>query len=131
MSIEHIGLSVPDSHAMADWYVKNLGFTELRRGGNRHDGVSFILDQSGRTILELFNLPGVPPLRPDPEHPLQLHLAIDCDDPHAKAIELVEAGAEFIGEAPRNEYQGEKYLVRDPWGTVLQVVNRKRKLRSG
>jgi hypothetical protein len=41
---------------------------------------------------------------------------------------LVTVGAELIGESPRNAYPGEKILVRDPWGFVIQLLNRQDKL---
>ena len=41
---------------------------------------------------------------------------------------LVEHGAEFGDETPRNAYKGEKYLVRDPWGLAVQLVDRETKL---
>ena len=130
MRIEHLGISISAPIDMGNWYSRHLGFEVIRRGGNNQDGVSFIVDESGKTILELFKLPDVPALDVKNFNPIQLHIAIDCENPYELAMKLVQAGASFVGEAPRNEYEGEKYLVRDPWGIVLQLVNRKRKLRD-
>jgi hypothetical protein len=113
---------------MGNWYRDHLGFRILRSAGDDTEGVSFIVDSAGRTVLELGNLPEVASLDPRSLSPLQIHIAIECQDPTAKAQQLVGAGAEFIGESPRNAYPGEKVLVRDPWGFVIQLLNRETKL---
>ena len=129
MGIEHIGISVAAPLSMADWYCSYLGFKNIRTDGTESDGVAFIVDDAGETVLELFKLPDLDPLPFHDFIPIQFHIAIDCGTPYEKAIALVEHGAEFIGEAPRNAYKGEKYLIRDPWGTVIQLVDRETKLK--
>ncbi len=89
-----------------------------------------MIDRPDGTVLELFKLPDVPPVDVRAMQAIQLHLAIECDDPKAETDRLVEAGAEFVGECPRNAYPGEKYFVRDPWGLVLQVINRGENLQT-
>jgi catechol 2,3-dioxygenase-like lactoylglutathione lyase family enzyme len=126
--IEHIGMCVPAPISMGNWYRDHLGFEILRSVGDDAEGVSFIVDSAGRTVLELGKLAERPPLDPRSLAPLQLHIAIDCDDPTTEAQRLAAAGAELIGESPRNAYPGEKLLVRDPWGFVIQLLNRQSKL---
>ena len=109
--------------SMGNWYRDNLGFSILWQAGNDTDGVSFISDNDG-TVLELGKLPAGPPLDPYSLEPLQLHIAIECNNPTHQAERLIAVGAELIGESPRNSYQGEKILVRDPWGFVIQLINR-------
>ncbi len=128
MKIEHIGLCVPAPVSMGNWYRDRLGFKMLRQAGDDNDGVSFVADQDG-TVLELGRLPEGPPLEPRLWTPLQLHLAVECEAPAVEAQRLVSVGAELVGESPRNSYAGEKILVRDPWGFVIQLVNRKNKLQ--
>ena len=41
MKIEHIALQVADPAAMADWYVKHLGFCVRRAATNRSSRVSW------------------------------------------------------------------------------------------
>jgi catechol 2,3-dioxygenase-like lactoylglutathione lyase family enzyme len=127
MKIEHVGICVPAPVSMGYWYRDHLGFEMLMQAGDDRDGVSFISDGEG-TVLELGRLPEGPPLEARSLAPLQLHIAVDCDVPVREAERLVAAGATLVGESPRNSYPGEKVLVRDPWGFVLQLVNRKRKL---
>ena len=113
---------------MGEWYRDNLGFEIIRCAGDDEDGVSFVVDSAGQTVLELGRLPEGPPLDPHSLSPLQLHIAVTCDDPTAEAERLVVAGAELIGESPRNASKGEKILLHDPWGFVIQLINRKDKL---
>ena len=128
MKLEHIGISVADPIAMGKWYAKHLGFRIIMSASSKEEGVAFVIDRPDGTVLELFKLPDVPPVDVKAMQAIQLHLAIECDDPTAEADRLVEAGAEFVGECPRNAYPGEKYFVRDPWGFVLQVINRGKRL---
>jgi catechol 2,3-dioxygenase-like lactoylglutathione lyase family enzyme len=115
---------------MGEWYRDYLGFQIIRSAGNDEDGVSFVVDDGGNTILELGRLPEGPPLDSRNLLPLQLHIAVECEDPTAEAARLVAAGAEFLGESPRNARPGEKILLRDPWGYTIQLVNRKNDLVS-
>lgn len=128
MRIEHVGLCLPAPISMGHWYKDHLGFEILRSEGDDAEGVCFIVDSAGQTVLELGKLAEGPPLDPRALRPLQLHIAIECDDPTTEAQRLVAAGAEWVGESPRNAYPGEKVLVRDPWGFVIQLLNRQSKL---
>ncbi len=100
MGIEHIGISVTAPQQMADWYSRHLGFRIIRRGGSDSDGGAFIVDESGDTVLELFRMPDADPLPLGDLAPIQLHVAIDCDELYETATALVEQGAELVGEAP-------------------------------
>src|SRR5512137_1946707 len=115
---------------MGKWYQDNLGFKILLSAGDDVDGVSFVVDSTGTTVLELGRLPEVPSLEGRNLPPLQLHIAIECVNPAAEAQRLIDAGAELLGESLRNSYQGEKILIRDPWGYTIQLVNRKDKLQE-
>jgi catechol-2,3-dioxygenase len=129
MSIEHIGLCVDEPFDMADWYVKNLNFTILKKDGSKNDGVVFIEDSKGKTILELYNAPGIERINFSSLTPLQFHIAIEVENPYEKSLDLEKVGAKIEGESIRNNYKGEKYMVRDPWGVTLQILNRKPKLK--
>ncbi len=115
---------------MGKWYRDNLGFRIIRSAGDDTDGVSFVIDGESNTILELGKLPEGPPLDGRSLLPLQLHIAIECEDPAAEVERLIKAGAELVGESPRNKYKGEKILIRDPWGYTIQLVNRENKLSA-
>ena len=129
MRIEHVGICVAAPISMGNWYRDNLDFSILWQSGNDVEGVSFISDNDG-TVLELGKLAEGPPLDAYSLKPLQLHIAIECDNPTTEAERLVSVGATLIGESPRNSYKGEKVLVRDPWGYVIQLLNRATKLEE-
>ena len=128
LDIEHIGICVAAPISMGEWYRDNLGFRIILCAGDDVDGVSFVVDSGGKAILELAKLPEGPPLDGRSLLPLQLHIAVECEDPSAEAERLINAGAELLGESPRNSYKGEKVLIRDPWGYTIQLLNRKEKL---
>jgi catechol 2,3-dioxygenase-like lactoylglutathione lyase family enzyme len=130
LNIEHIGICVTAPISMGEWYRDQLGFRIIRSAGNDADGVTFLVDGDGRTVLELGRLPEGPPLDGRSLLPLQLHIAVTCEDPSAEAARLVAVGAQLLGESPRNRYPGEKILLRDPWGYTLQLVNRQEKLQG-
>ena len=128
MNIEHIGICVEAPVSMGVWYRDALGFAIIRSAGNDQEGVTFLADSAGGTVLELGRLPDVPPLEARGRPALQLHIAVACEDPSVEAARLVRAGAEQVGESPRNSRPGEKILVRDPWGYTIQLVNRQERL---
>ncbi len=127
MKLEHIGLCIEHPITMAEWWVANLGFQFLAKTGTDDDGVAFITDDQG-TILEFGRLEEVPCLDLNRLKFIQLHFAIDCDEPVREAERLVRQGATLVGESPRNAYTNEKLIVRDPWGTCIQLIHRKFKL---
>jgi hypothetical protein len=130
LNIEHIGICVSAPISMGLWYRDNLGFKVVRSAGDDIDGVSFLVDSEGNTVLEFGRLPEGPPLDGRSLLPLQLHIAVECENPTDEAERLIKAGAEWLGESPRNTYQGERILIRDPWGYSIQLVNRKDKLQD-
>ena len=115
---------------MGKWYEKNLGFHIIRELGNDMEGVIFMEDDSGN-VIEIAHVPELPSMDFKSLNPLVIHLAIECVSPESEAKRLVEAGAEMVGESIRNDYKGEKILVRDPFGGLtIQLVNRKNVLKK-
>jgi catechol 2,3-dioxygenase-like lactoylglutathione lyase family enzyme len=81
MRVEHIAFQVKDPAAVADWYLRNLGFQVARLAGgpaNTH----FLADAAGVVVLEIYNNAAVP--QPDyaSMHPL-------IRDPFGLPIQLV------------------------------------------
>jgi len=127
MRIEHLGFLVEKPISMGQWWVENLGFRVVRQSGDDFFGVCFLQDASG-TIIEFGKIPEQAPLNFRALLPLQVHIAIECPDTLAEAARLVNQGASLIGESPMNDLAHEKLLMRDPFGAVIQLVNRKDKL---
>jgi hypothetical protein len=128
MKVEHIGLIVKYPIDMGKWYVENLGFKMLRCIGDNQHGASFIQDPEGNTVIEFGSLPESKPLDFHAFDPVQIHLAIECENPIQEAERLAKVGGNYLGECSGNEYPGEKVFVRDPWGLSIQLLNRKVKL---
>jgi glyoxylase I family protein len=122
MKFEHFALNVPDAVATAKWYIDNLG---LRAARTRKDSpfTSFLADDTGRVIFEVYSNPAAPYPDYSAAHPLCFHVAFVADDPAAVRTKLVVAGATPAYEEtlPDGSFL---IMVRDPWGIPLQLVRR-------
>jgi catechol 2,3-dioxygenase-like lactoylglutathione lyase family enzyme len=122
MKFEHFALNVPEAKKVAAWYVKNLG---LRVAITRDDApfTSFLADDSGRVIIEVYS--NTAAVYPDyrAAHPLCFHVAFIAEDPAAVRASLVAAGAtaEYEDNLPDGSFL---IMVRDPWGIPIQLVRR-------
>src|ERR1051325_10528559 len=97
MHIEHLALNVPDPVKMAAWYVTHLGMRVLRRQ-EQAPFTHFIVDESGRVVLELYHhtkavLPDYAKL-----DPLSLHIAFTAADVAKERDRLLAAGATPAGD---------------------------------
>lgn len=122
MKIEHVAFNVADPIAVADWYVKHMGMTIVRKlegGPNTH----FLADNSGQVMIEIYNNP--PDQVPDyaSMNPLLLHLAFVCPNPTEKRAELEKAGASFAEEVLIKD-GSQLVMMRDPWGLAIQLCKR-------
>jgi glyoxylase I family protein len=127
MKLEHVGLCIENPISAAEWWVANLGFEFIRKLGTDEGGVAFITDNQG-TVIEFGKLEEVPSLNLSGLEFIQLHFAIECNNTEQEAERLVKKGATLIGESPRNAYNNEKLIIRDPWDICIQLIKRKDKL---
>jgi len=128
MEVEHIGFRVSEPISMAKWYAENLGFQVKRQNGDDSSGGAFVLDNSGKVMLEIFADPKVKAFEPDSRNPLTVHLAFASENINQDIMQLEEAGAQFV-EKNTNESTGDHIaLMLDPWGNSLQIVQRKIKI---
>ena len=127
MKIEHIGFLVEKPISMATWWINFLGFEMIRQAGNDEDGVVFIKDENN-TIIEFGRIKNENPIDFNLLEPLQVHIAIECENPESESIKLIKNGATLIGESYRNDYKNEKILIKDPYGAVIQLITRKFKI---
>src|SRR5690348_1226716 len=123
MKIEHFALQVPDPAAMADWYVKHLGFSVARAGGAPSQ-TRFLLEGAESVMLELYHNPGAPVPDYHKQDPLLLHLAFVSKDPAADRARLVGAGATTVEEVTTTPAGDQLVMLRDPWGVAVQLVKR-------
>ena len=122
MKFEHFALNVPDARAAVQWYTSHLG---LRIARTRADApyTTFLADDSGRVIIELYSNPAAPYPDYKAPHPLCFHVAFVAPDPAAVRVRLLAAGATAAYEEslPDGSFL---VMLRDPWGIPLQLVNR-------
>jgi glyoxylase I family protein len=123
MKIEHFALQVPDPVAMADWYVKQLGFTIARKGGEPSHA-RFLADSSGSIMLELYRNPAASVPDYWKADPLLMHVAYVSDNPAADRDRLVRAGAVVADELMTTPSGDAIVMLRDPWGVPIQLVKR-------
>ena len=124
MKIEHIAFQVADPAAMADWYVKHLGFS-VRRSSDEPVVARFMADLSGAVMLEVYRNPKVPVPDYASMAPALLHVAFLCDDLPGTVDRLTAAGAS-LESGPEILGEDELAMLRDPWGLALQLAKRKR-----
>ncbi len=107
LNLEHIACNVADPAALAAWYVEHLGMRVARHAGGPSD-IHFLADAAGRAVIEIYcnaadSIPDYAAM-----NPLRFHIA---------------AGATFVEE--RKMPDGSRLLMlRDPWGTPLQLCQR-------
>jgi len=126
MNIEHVAYNVADPHAMARWYVENLGLRIVRQSDQPIPGY-FLADGRGM-VIEIYRNPAGALLDSRSLAPLTLHLALSCDDVPALRRKLLAAGAQADGEVACTDDGNQLAVVRDPWGLTLQLVRRAKPL---
>lgn len=126
MEFEHIGISVSDPHKMAQWYINNLGFKLKLKWGDDKEGAAFISDKSNKIMFELFSLPEVEKCKADLKNPLKIHLAFTTENIEEDMKKLTNNGASFVEECKRKGPGDKIFLVKDPWGNIIQLLQRKK-----
>jgi glyoxylase I family protein len=121
MKLEHFALQVPDPVAMADWYVKHLGCTIARAGGEPSHGRFLSV---GGVLLEIYRNPKAPVPDYKAIDPLLLHLAFASQNLKADRDRLVQAGARLADDISTTPTGDELMMLRDPWDIALQFVKR-------
>ena len=123
LSVEHVAWQAQDPVAVAEWYVKHLGFRIVRRNDDPAR-THFLADASGRCVVEIYNNPAASVLNYRNMHFLQLHLAFQAADPAATRDQVLEAGC-TIAEDLRTTPAGDTLcMMRDPFGFAIQLCKR-------
>jgi len=122
MKFEHVAFNVPDARAQAPWLAENLGFT-IVRAGETAPYMTFLADETGRVVLELYSNTSAPMPDYKNQPPLVLHFALATKDAAADGARLVKAGGTLFSDTPQPD--GSRFvMVRDPWGLALQFCQR-------
>ena len=125
MGIEHIGLEVKDSDAMARWYHKAVEFIILNSFETETGHVAFIRCPQTGLIFELITNRTLACIEDALSHPLQLHIAFKTRDIEADKDRLLALGAEFVTDCPVADTDAKVMIVKDPWGNFIQLAQRK------
>lgn len=122
MKFEHFALNVPDAPAMSHWYEKHLGLTAVRKM-EEPPYMTFLADDSGTVMLEIYTNPKGETLEFTAFHPLAVHLALVSENPEADKDRLLEAGAWLFSDdiLPDGSHL---IMLRDPWGVSIQLCKR-------
>ncbi|MFB9862820.1 VOC family protein [Rufibacter immobilis] len=122
MKLEHFALNVEDPLAMADWYITHLGLRLVRQMKDA-PYTTFLADDSGRIMVEIYLNPAdqVPPYRT--MDPLLVHLAFVSENPTEDRARLCAAGATLVSDQ-HLEDGSHLVMLRDPWGLALQLCKR-------
>ena len=122
MKLEHFALNVENPSAMAAWYSEHLGMQVVRQMPEA-PYTTFLADESGRIMIEVYNNPAdeVPAYRQ--MNPLLVHLAFVSERPGEDKERLLQAGASLETEQ-HLEDGSHIVMLRDPWGLALQLCKR-------
>ena len=122
MKLEHFALNVEDPIAMTAWYTQHLGMRVVRQA-KEAPYTTFIADDSGRILVEIYLNPAgeVPPYRT--MNPLLVHLAFVSENPAEDKDRLCAAGATLVSDQ-QLEDGSHLIMLRDPWGLALQLCKR-------
>ena len=122
MKFDHFAVTVEKPEAMADWYEKNLGLKVVRKM-DKSPYMTFLADDSGTIMLEIYNNPVASVLDFKNIHPLTVHLAFVSEDPKADKERLIRAGAKEISDEVLDD-GSHLVMLKDPWDLSIQLCKR-------
>jgi catechol 2,3-dioxygenase-like lactoylglutathione lyase family enzyme len=122
MKFEHFALNVPDAPAMSIWYETHLGLTVVKKM-DESPFMTFLADDSGTIMLEIYTNPKGETLDFNFLHPLAVHLALVSENPTADKDRLIEEGATLFSDEVLPD-GSHLIMLRDPWGISLQLCKR-------
>ncbi len=119
--LEHTAIASPSPEALANWYVKHLGFhINYSYAGN------FFVKAPNGAMLEIIPSEGAP-VPPKMKDPGIRHLAILVDDFDQDFAKLKEQGVHFLGEPFSN--QGNRLVFfSDGDGNIVHLIHRENPL---
>ncbi len=122
MKFEHFALNVPDAPTTSLWYEMHLGL-QVKKKMTESPFMTFLADDSGTVMLEIYSNPKGETLDFRTLHPLAVHLALVSEEPDADKARLIAAGATEVSDdiLPDGSHL---VMLRDPWGICLQLCKR-------
>jgi glyoxylase I family protein len=123
VKIEHFALQVSAPVEIANWYVKHLGCSIARAGGEPNHG-RFLLDGAGSVMIEFYNYSSLPVPDYGAMDTMLIHLAFLSDNLTADRDRLVSAGARVVTDFNTTPAGDQILMLRDPWGIPVQLIKR-------
>jgi len=122
MKFEHFAINVTHPVEMSLWYEKHMGLKAVKKG-EESPFMTFLADESGDIMLEIYNNPKADILPFADMHPLMVHLAFVSEDPNKDKERLLSAGATEVSDdlLPDGSHL---VMLRDPWGLAIQLCKR-------
>jgi catechol 2,3-dioxygenase-like lactoylglutathione lyase family enzyme len=122
MKFEHFALNVSEPLKMSSWYEIHLGLTVVKKM-EEAPFMTFLADDSGTIMLEIYCNPNGPVFDFPNQHPLSVHLAFVSENPTADKERLISAGASLFSDdiLPDGSHL---VMLRDPWGLAIQFCKR-------
>lgn len=122
MKFEHFALNVPNAQEMSIWYEAHLGLKVVKKM-TEVPYMTFLADDSGTILLEIYSNPKGETLDFTRFHPLAVHLAFVSEDPAKDKARLINAGASEMSDdiLPDSSHL---VMLRDPWGICIQFCKR-------
>ncbi len=122
MTFEHFALNVSDVPALVAWYREHLGLTVAREVGGATQ-THFLADDTGRTMLEVYDNPAAPVLDFAAMDPLGFHVAFTVTEAETEKTRLLAAGATLAKDETTPD-GSRLVMLRDPWGIAVQLCQR-------
>lgn len=122
MKFEHFALNVSNAQEMSSWYETHLGLKVVKKMTDS-PFMTFLADDSGTIMLEIYSNPKGETLDFNSFHPLTVHLAFVSVDPTKDKARLIEVGASQMSDdiLPDGSHL---VMLRDPWGICIQFCKR-------
>ncbi len=124
MKFEHLALNVKDPLNLVKWYCENLGFSVVK-GMDAPPFAHFIVDSSKHILLEIFYLDDKEVIDFSGVDPASVHLGFSVEDIEEEYKKLISAGAMAVSEITLTNSGDKIVMLRDPWGTPVQLLKRK------
>ena len=122
MKFEHFAINVTHPVEMAAWYVEHLGLKIISQM-NESPFMTFLADESGTIMLEIYNNSKGSILDFKNQHPLVVHLAFVSENPTEDKDRLLQNGANEISDELLTD-GSHLVMMRDPWGFCIQFCKR-------
>jgi len=120
--IEHIGIAAKDTTALAEWYVRTLGFRIVTKSADTPP--NYFVAAPNDAMLEIISANQAKRAEHEPRDPGIRHICIGVDDFAAAADDLQKKGVTFTGGVINLPSGGKVVFFTDPEGNLLHLVHR-------